>query len=209
MLREGRNSKWRYCTLGLSSTEVSSGLRWHPGVESQPWPTGCMTLGRSCVFINLFTHMRYTESTEMLEAPKWFCPFWMHPLSLSISKVLSPVLTSHNLIPLLSDVTRGVRGRWDLWEAVELVYLQDGERENRKGTHLAGPWEFSPSWSLLLYGTWRHWFEWLECESQATADAQRPMKNPGQDLLESNLLVGRDTEDVHIQPCCNLHPGLF
>ena len=86
----------------------------NPGIESQPWLTGCVTLGTSYMFIHLFTLTCDTLNLEILDAPNSFCSFWRHPSSLSTSQILSPVLTSFNLIPLLSDATLGVRGLWGL-----------------------------------------------------------------------------------------------
>ena len=67
-------------------------------------------------------------------------------------------------------------------QTVEPFYLEDAERENRKESHLDVPWEVSPSWFLLLYGPWRLGVEWLDCDSQATADAQKPIKDAGRTL---------------------------
>ena len=240
MLGERRDSRRQYCS------EVSSSLSQRPGIESQPWLTGCVTLGTSYMFIHLFTLTRDTLNLEILDTPNSFCSFWRHPSSLSTSQILSPVLTSFNLIPLLSDATLGARGLWGLWktavvvqllcrvrlfttpwtvcsppgssvlhylleftQTVEPFYLQDAERENRKESHLDVPWEVSPSWFLLLYGPWRLCVEWLDCDSQATADAQKPIKGRWQDPLESDLLVGSDTEDVQVLSCCTSYPGLL
>ena len=67
-------------------------------------------------------------------------------------------------------------------QTVEPFYLQDAERENRKESHLDVPWEVSPSWFLFLYRPWRLCVEWLDCDSQATTDAQKPIKEAGRTL---------------------------
>ena len=97
-----------------------------------------------------FIHSWDTLNLKTLEAPKSFCSFWRHPSSLSTSQILSPVLTSLNLVPLLSDATLGVRGLWGLWKTVVLLQLLCRVRL------FAAPWtvarwvlrSFTISWSL-------------------------------------------------------------
>ena len=64
---------------------------------------------------------------------------------------------------------------------VEPFYLQDAERENRKESHLDVPWEFSPSWFLLLYRPWRvcvEWVDWISSHSRCS----ETIKDPGRTL---------------------------
>lgn len=92
------------------------------------------TLGKLCIFLHLFTWDNI-ESTEVLDGPKTCCSVWLHSSSLSIFKVLSPVLTTHSLTTVLSDVTLELWMSWGFYEAGGPFYLQDVERK-QKGSSL-------------------------------------------------------------------------